>query len=140
MLVVINQHFFCIYSKHTIMIYTNINELKHQLNIEDSYTGDTAILTTILNASEQAVMDFCNAVTSGSTFNLSGSTSNIQTNSGYTGNTGSCKNISTAVLQGTYLLAAHLYVNRSIVSFTQGFEIPFTLKFLLNPYKNFVIQ
>jgi hypothetical protein len=132
------------------MIYTTVNELKHQLNIEDSFTGDTAILTMILNASEQAVFDFCNAVIingSGTgmtvTLDVSGTISNVQM-TGYTGMTGStfsgiCSYISTAVVQATYLLAAHLYTNRNIISYTQGFEIPYTLRFLLEPYKNFVI-
>lgn len=121
------------------MIYTKISEFKNQLNFESAYTGETAILTLILNAAEQAIMNYCNAVTTGGTFNLSGTTSNILTNSGYTGNTGTCKSISVAVLQATYLLAAHLYVNRQIVSFAQGVEIPFTLRWLIEPYKNFFI-
>lgn len=128
------------------MLYTTISNLKKQLNIEDSYTGDTTILTTILNATEQAVVNYCNAIVqisgfTGSTgttsvLNLSGTTMNVN----MTGYTKTHTNVSIAVVQATYLLAAHLYVNRQIVSFAQGFEIPFTYRFLLDPYKNFVIS
>jgi hypothetical protein len=127
-------------------MYTNIIGLKRQLNIEKEYTEDDAILQTILDASESAVVSYCNAIiqvsgyTSGSTgttsvLNLSGATHNISM-SGYAG---AHTDVSVAVQQATYLVAANLYVNRSIVSFAQGVEIPYTLQFLLCPYKNFVI-
>jgi hypothetical protein len=130
------------------MIYTNISDLKKQLYIEDSYTGDTAILTLILNAAEQAVINFCNAIvqisgysgTTGTTsvLNLSGSTPSYIKITGCTGMT--CTNVAIPIVQATYLLAANLYVNRTMVAFGQGFEIPFSFRFLLEPYKNFTIS
>jgi hypothetical protein len=121
------------------MLYTTLSGLKQQLNIEPTYTTDDTILATILNASEQAVINYLNpfvtGLTTGITLNLSGTTVNVNM-SGYTK---SHTTVSIAVVQATYLLAAHLYTNRQIVSFTQGVEIPFTYRFLLDPYKNFVI-
>jgi len=125
------------------MYYTTLSAVKQQLNIEPTFTTDDSLLTTILNASEAAVISYCNpfvmvtgGTQSGITLILSGKTMNV-TMSGYTYSKFS--KVSIAVVQGTYLLAAHLYVNRQIVSFAQGVEIPYTLKFLLDPYKNFYI-
>ena len=121
-------------------MYTNVTSLKRQLNIESEYTSDDPILQLMLDASEQAVVNYCNAIITlsgdtGTTLNLSGSTHNITMN----GYSGKHTDVSVAVQQATYLIAANLYVNRSPVVFGQPYELPMSFKFLLDPYKNFVL-
>lgn len=98
------------------MAYFTLNELKQQLNIEQSFTDDDLLLTNLGNVATQAVDNY--------------------TNYGLTGYT--TTNIPISVKQAALMLAGHLYINRQLVSFAQGFEIPYSYKFLLDPYKNFV--
>jgi len=119
-------------------MFTNIQSLKRQLNIEANYTNDDAYLQLLLDVSEQAVINYCDAIVSGNTgttLNLSGTTHNISMN-GYLGNH---TDVSIAVAQGVYLIASNLYVNRTPVSFGQPYEIPYSFRWLLEPYKNFFI-
>jgi hypothetical protein len=123
-------------------MFINVTGLKRQLNIESDYTADDILLQLLCDAAEQAVINYCNAVvsdttgsTTGTTLNLSGSTMNLT----ITDYTKPHTDVSIAVVQAAYLLAAHLYVNRQVVSFSQGVEIPFTISYLLDPYKNWVI-
>jgi hypothetical protein len=44
------------------------------------------------------------------------------------------------VKQACLFLAAHFYLNRTPIAFTSTSELPYTFQFLLNPYKNFVVQ
>ena len=96
--------------------YFTLNELKQNLNIELDYTNDDIYLTGLTSVACQAVDNFTN-------YGLTG----------YTGNT-----IPISVKQAAIMLASHLYLNRTPVSFAQGYEIPYSFQFLLNPYKNFV--
>ena len=100
------------------MKFTDLTTAKLQLNIEDSYYDDDIYICQLLNVSEIAISNYCN-----------------EDWSTYT-------TIPVTISQAAYLLTAHLYANRQVVSFaTQaGAEIPYTFQFLLNPYKNFVIQ
>jgi hypothetical protein len=119
-------------------MFTNITELKRQLNIEPEYTSNDAYLQLLCDVAESAVISYCDAIvsgTTGTTLNLSGTTHNI-TMTGYQGNH---TDVSIAVVQATYLIAANLFVNRQPVSFGQPYEIPYTFRFLLDPYKNFVV-
>jgi hypothetical protein len=94
----------------------NINSLKRQLNIELTYTDDDAILQHLLDVTETSVENYCgyNALT------------------GYT-------SLPLPVIQATIMLAAHFYQNRNMVSFSQGYSIPFSFRFLLDPYKIWTI-
>jgi hypothetical protein len=119
-------------------MFTQIQLLKRQLNIEANYTDEDSYLQTLLDVSEQAVINYCNAFvsgTTGTTLNLSGSTHNI-TMVGYTGKH---TDVAMPVTQATYLIAANLYVNRSPVSFGQPYELPLNFRWLLDPYKFFYI-
>jgi len=97
---------------------TNINQLKRQLNIEESYTGDDAILQHYLDVAEQSVELYCGTT-------------------GLTSYTGTTMPIS--ITQAVIMLAGHFYLNRNLVSFAQGYEIPFTIKWLLDPYRDFIV-
>ena len=103
------------------MNYTNLEFFKYQLN---EFSGDTVndkIMTQYLNVAELAVNIYCNGGLSGYT-DITGSTA-----------------MPITVIQTMYLLATHFYINRTPVSFTQAIEIPFTIQFLLAPYRNLVI-
>ena len=104
------------------MNYTTLNFFKLQLNESTGDTTNDIVMTRYLNVSELAVNTYCN-----------------NSLTGYTGTTGST-NMPITVIQTMYLLAAHLYINRTPVSFTQGVEIPYTFKFLLDPYRNLIVN
>jgi hypothetical protein len=97
--------------------YITVTELKQHLNIETSYTADDVLLSGLTTTSTIAVQTYTNDGLSG-----------------YTGTT-----TPAPVKHATLLLAGHLYLNRNMVSFTSGVEIPYTYKFLLDPYKNYVV-
>lgn len=96
----------------------NINQLKRQLNIELDYVDDDAILQHMLNVATLSVQTYLgsNALT------------------GYTDNT-----IPVSIEQAVIMLAAHFYLNRNMVSFAQGTEVPYSFRFLLDPYKDFIV-
>lgn len=100
------------------LIYTSIDELKSQLNIESGYTDEDSYLESLLLVSESSCNEFTNNGLSGYTYN----------------------DIPPTVKHAMILLAAHYYTNRNMVSFSNGVEIPYTFQFLLNPYKNYVIS
>ena len=120
------------------MLYTNIDTFKQHLNIEKEATGDTAIMNMYLNSAELAVLNFLDIwklSVSGYSANLflSGITITVQ-QTGFTNNLG----ISNVIILATYLLASNYYLNRQSVSFAQPYEIPFTISWLLFPYKQLV--
>lgn len=100
------------------MAYITLFELKRHLNIETSYNEDDTYLQDVLAVSQLAIENYCNLGLSG-----------------YTDET-----IPVTVKQATLLLAAHFYLNRQLVSYAQGYEIPYTFKFLLNEYRNLIIN
>ena len=99
------------------MAYTTLSELKKHLNIETTFTDDDSYLTTLADVAELSVNDYCNG--------------------GLTDFTSAT--IPITVKQAILLLAGHLYVTRTLVSFAQGYEIPYSFKFLLNPYRVYTI-
>ncbi len=111
-----------------ITMQISINDLKRQINIELDYTDDDIFLQHLLDASTSAVETYLgvNALTGYTGFEVSGYTSNVP--------------VPTEIIQSIVMLAAHLYLNRNIVSFGIGTEIPYSFKFLLGPYKDYVIQ
>jgi len=102
--------------------YTTVAELKQHLNIEENFNDDNNYLLELISVSEMAVSDYLNGGLSGSTvtFTISGET---------------IVALPKTIKFATMLLAAHLYNNRTLVSFAQGVEIPYTFQFLLNSYK-----
>lgn len=99
-------------------INVTIGELKRQLNIEQDFLDDDVLLQHFLNVAEESVNSYCG---------LTGLTI-------YSGST-----LPISIHQATLFLAAHFYINRAMVSFAQGNEIPFTLRWLLDPYRDFIV-
>jgi hypothetical protein len=103
------------------MNYFELLELKQHLNIESTYTADDLYLSGLTTVACTAIDTYCN-------YGLSG----------YTGTTSQTA-IPVAVKHAAILFAGHLYLTRTIVSYTQAYEIPYTFKFLLDPYRNLTI-
>lgn len=96
--------------------HTTVAELKEHLNIELDFTEDDNYLQQLLNVSELAVWNYCN------------------------GGIDELSEIPVTIKQAYLFLAAHYYLNRTPIAFTSTSELPYTFQFLLNPYKNFVVQ
>jgi hypothetical protein len=99
-------------------INVTIAQVKRQLNIEQDYTNDDMILQQVLDVSKSAVQTY------------------LGTNSltGYTETT-----IPIEIIQAIIMLSGHFYLNRNMVAFAQGVEIPYSFKWLLDPYRNIII-
>ena len=110
------------------MAYTTLRNLKRHLNIELStselttelevlYNEDDVYLQSLILVSESAISNYCNGG-----LDL------------YTDLT-----MPKTIIQASLLFCAHMYLNRSMISFAQGYELPYSFQFLLNPYKNITI-
>lgn len=99
------------------MAYIQLDELKKHLNIETSFNEDDLYLSTLIDVAELSIQEYCNG--------------GLNT---YT------DNVPITVKHATLILAAHLYINRTVVSFAQALEIPYSFKFLLNPYRIYTIN
>jgi hypothetical protein len=99
------------------MAYTTTAKLKTHLNIETAFTDDDTYLTDIIAVVEMSIKSYCN----GGLDEFSDQTMPV------------------VVKHCALLLAAHLYLNRTMVSFAQGYEIPYSYKFLLNPYRIYTV-
>ena len=99
------------------MSYATLAEIKRHLNIEESYIDDDGYLQDLIEVTAIAIQNYLNDTLSGATETT----------------------IPMTIKQAALLLAAHFYTNRQIIAFANGVEIPYTYKFLLDPYKNFVI-
>lgn len=95
-----------------------ILDIKRQLNIELTYTDDDILLQHMLDVSTSAVEKYLgtNALT------------------GYTET-----QIPKEVIQAIVMLASHFYLNRNMITFAQGLELPYSFKWLLDPYRNIII-
>ena len=108
------------------MAYTTVSELKKHLNIEEEFTDDDVYLLELISVAEMAVSSYCNGgVEEASIIVIDDVTYDA---------------LPKAVKQACLMLAAHLYINRTPIAFTNTTEIPYTLKFLLAPYRNYVIK
>lgn len=97
---------------------TLLSELKEYLNIEPGNTDFDAMLRNMINVSMQAISLYCN-----------GGIEDYISKQSLT-NMYEIPTIKMAILQ----YSAHLFLNRTIVTMQQAFELPLTFKFLLNPY------
>jgi len=95
---------------------SGLTGLKLHLNIESGYTSDDTLLQSYLDIAIEAVETYID-------YDLSGYTS-----------------IPLPLQQSIILLASHFYLNRNMVTFGQGYELPYSFKFLLDPYKNITIE
>lgn len=101
------------------MRYTNLIDAKMHLNIETEFTEDDTYISSLLDVAELAIQNYCN---------------NAELREWRE------ETAPATVKHAVYFLVGNLYANRQIVSFAQGVEIPYTFQFLLNPYKEYVIQ
>lgn len=92
----------------------DITTLKEFLAIEPEFTDNDNLLNNCLEAAKIAVAKYI------------GGTDDI-TSDAY---------LDMAILQ----LAAHLYTNRNIVNFGAAAEMPYTFRFILDYYKDWVIS
>lgn len=106
--------------------YTTVAELKQHLNIESAWTEDDTYLNELISVVEMAVSNYCNG-------GLQEASTVIIDNVTYSA-------IPKTVKQACLFLAAHFYLNRTPIAFLTTSELPYTFQFLLNPYKNFVVQ
>jgi len=109
------------------MQYITLDEIKDHLRIDSGHTDDDRYIEQLIDVAEESVFNYLNA--------------------GVTSNTGSTVTIDDeqteipkSLKQAIILLTAHWYLNRNLVSFAQGTEIPYAFKFLLNPYRIMAIQ
>lgn len=98
---------------------TNVQQLKRQLNIEESYTDDDVLLQHFIDVSEVAVQNYLG----------------VNSLTGYTATT-----LPITIQQAIILMASHFYLNRNMVSFAQGYEVPFSMRWLIDFYKDWTIQ
>lgn len=96
------------------MPYIELDDLKAQLNIELAFTDDDTYLEQLIGVAELAISNYCDG-------GLDEFTD---------------ADMPITVKQSGLLLASHLYLNRGMVSFAQGYLIPHSFHFLLDPYKN----
>lgn len=97
--------------------YTTVDELKKHLNIEADWIDDDAYLIELIAVAEMAVFNYCNG-----------------------GLDEALVTLPVAVKHACLFLAAHFYQNRTPIAFTGTTEIPYTLKFLLSPYRVYAIK
>lgn len=95
------------------MAYTTLDKAKKQLNIEEDFTDDDDYITSLIDVVEASIANYCD-----------GGLDDIDD-----------EDMPTPVMHSALLLIAHLYLNRAVVSFAQGIEIPYSFKFLLSPYR-----
>ena len=95
-----------------------IQDLKRQLNIELSFTDEDLLLQHMLDVSTSAVETYLG----------------VHALTGYTGTT-----MPKEIIQAIVMLAAHFYINRNMVTFAQGIELPYSFKFLLSPYRYYIV-
>lgn len=112
----------------------NITTLKLQLSIETGYTSDDILLKNYLDIAVLSVYDYCGFDA------LSGYTLSGYTSSGTTGSYSGETTLPITIIQAIIMLATHLYLNRNIVSFSQGYKIPLSFEFLLERYKTYSVK
>jgi len=101
------------------MTYTTLAAIKAHLNIETGYTADDTYITSLIGVTEGAIADYCNGGLASYT---------------------EAEDVPVAVKHAALIMAANLYLNRSPVSFAQGYKVPYSFEFLLNPYRIYTIE
>jgi len=101
------------------MTYTTLAAIKAHLNIETGYTADDTYITALIGVVEGAISNHCNGGLAGYT---------------------AAEDVPVTVKHAALIIAANLYLNRSSVSFAQGYKIPYSFEFLLNPYRIYTIE
>lgn len=110
------------------MYLVSVQEVKKNLNIDDSFTDDDNYISNIIDVAYYAIKNQCfnnfwidqSGNTSGSTLNLSGQT-----------------DIPLPIKHAIILLSSHYYETRQPVSFGNPQKIPYTVDYLIQPYINY---
>ncbi|MDL2243916.1 head-tail connector protein [Parabacteroides sp. OttesenSCG-928-J18] len=94
----------------------NINELKHNLNIECDFHDEDIYLKQLIDVATEAVFNYLNK--------------SIDDFRNY---------IPETIRFAIIILASQYYENRTSIAFSNVVEIPYTFQFLLSPYKNITV-
>lgn len=109
---------------HTII---TLSEAKKHLNIEESFTDDDQYIQELISVAELVVQEYLNGGIVDATLTFTVGEDTVSA-------------LPKSIKHACLLLISHLYQNRNMVSFSQGYEIPYSFKFLLSPYRNYVIK
>lgn len=101
-------------------MYTTLARAKEHLNIEMGYTGDDDYISSLIEASEDAV-----------SVHIGNNLADIL----ITGGTGTT--LPPAVSQAILLLVGNFYANRETAAFAKVEKIPLSYEYLLSLYKNY---
>ena len=93
-----------------------IQELKYNLNIEQTYTEEDAYLLELLEVSEQSVFNYLDKTKEDFTV------------------------IPSSIKHAIILLASQFYENRTPIAFASSSKIPYSFEFLLAPYRQITIK
>lgn len=96
--------------------YTDVERLKKHLNIDYSEVGDDDYLLALLNASESRIEKEINQPLS--TFVADGK-------------------LDAALVYAILIFAATLYASREAVSYGNAQPVPYTLSFLIQPFRKY---
>lgn len=97
-------------------MYVTVGEIKEHLNISASYTEEDAMLTSMIEASEIAVENYLQQPI----------TEFI------------CNNkLNAALKHAIKIMVGNFYANRESVAYTNPQPVPYTLEFLLKPYRKY---
>ena len=107
--------------------YTTVAELKQHLNIEPEFTDDDNYLLELISVSEMVVSNYLNGGLSESTYTFTVGEEEVVA-------------IPKTIKHACLFMAAHLYLNRTPIAFTNTTEIPYTLKFLLSSHRIYPIK
>ena len=94
---------------------STIEELKYNLNIEQEYTDEDAYLLSLLEVAEEAVFNFLDKKKS------------------------SFGSMPASIRHAVIILASQWYENRTPIAFAASSHLPYSLEFLLAPYRNITI-
>lgn len=100
-------------------MYVNLQQLKKHLNIDSSFHEDDEYLVDLVNASELAIERY-----------IDDKFENILIASGRT-------TLPPTLQQAVLILTANFYANRESIAFSSHTELPYSLTYLLDLYKNY---
>ena len=102
------------------MNYVTLNEAKKHLLVDSSFTEDDNYIMSLIQVSEDSVQQHLN-------FSLS----DLEDEGG---------NLPPSLKHAILLMVGNLYMNREPVTFGSVAQIPYTLEYLINLYRNFSVK
>lgn len=97
-------------------MYVTVGEIKEHLNISASYTEEDAMLTSMIEASEIAVENYLQQPITEFIYN---------------------NKLNAALKHAIKIMVGNFYANRESVAYTNPQPVPYTLEFLLKPYRKY---